>query len=110
MAEADDTSPDLFADIDQGVGGGSGEGTAQVGGDPGETVPGSEPDEGDMNPFGDPDEEGDAAPSGDAPIAAAIVSTASSSGVGHRDADDTGDIGSTDGMTASFGGLAGTSR
>ena len=97
MAEPDDASPDLFA----GVGAGSGEGTAQVGGDPGETMPGSEPDPGDM----DPAEDGDAAPGGDAPIA-----SAASSGVGHREAGDTGDIGSTDGMTASFGGLAGTSR
>lgn len=99
MTKIDDTSPDLFADA--GVGAGSGEGTAQAGGDPGETLPGSEPDEGDM----DPSEDSDAAPGGDAPIAAA-----SSSGVGHRDAGDTGDIGSTEGMTASFGGLAGTSR
>ncbi|WP_375426846.1 hypothetical protein [uncultured Sphingomonas sp.] len=110
MEKIDDTSPDLFADADDGVGAGSGEGTAQVGGDPGETMPGAEPDPGDMNPFGDPDEEGEAAPGGDAPIAAAQVSTAASSGVRHREADDTGDIGSTDGMTASFGGLAGTSR
>ena len=106
MTTAQDDGPDLFA----GVGGGSGEGTAQVGGDPGEPIPGSEPDPGDMDPFGDPDEEGGAAaPGGDAPIAAAPT-TASSSNVGHRDAGDTSDIGSTDGMTASFGGLAGTSR
>ena len=44
MAKPDDSGPDLFAD--QGVGAGSGEGTAQPGGDPGETMPGSEPDPG----------------------------------------------------------------
>ena len=48
---------------------------------------------------------GAAAPGGDAPLG-----QAASSIVGHRDTGDTGDIGSTDGMTASFGGLAGTSR
>ncbi len=108
MITTDDTSPDLFADADAdgGVGAGSGEGTAQVGGDPGETMPGAEPDPGDMNPFGDPDEDGGAAvPGGDAPLV-----SAASSIVGHRDAGDTSDIGSTDGMTASTGGLAGTSR
>lgn len=98
----EDAGPDLFA----GVGAGSGEGTAQPGGDPSETMPGAEPDPGDMTPFGDPDDdEGAAAPGGDAPLA-----SAASSIVGHRDAGDTGDIGSTDGMTASTGGLAGTSR
>lgn len=105
MKTTNDTSPDLFAGADGGVGAGSGEGTAQVGGDPGETMPGSEPDPGDMAPFGDPDDEGAAEPGGDAPLA-----SAASSIVGHRDAGDTGDIGSTDGMTASTGGLAGTSR
>ena len=101
MATTDDTSPDLFADAGEGVGAGSGEGTAQVGGDPGETIPGSEPDPGDM----DPAEDGDAAPGGDAPLAGAASSI-----VGHREAGDTADIGSTEGMTASTGGLAGTSR
>ena len=106
MTKTDDASPDLFAGVGEGVGVGSGEGTSQVGGDPGETMPGAEPDPGDMDPFGDPaEDEGAAEPGGDAPLA-----SAASSGVGHRDAGDTGDIGSTDGMAASFGGLAGTSR
>ena len=89
MAGDAEEGPDLF----EGIGEGSGEGTAQPGGDPGELL-GSDSAE-------DEDEE----EAGDAPIA-----SAASSNVGHRDAGDTSDIGSTEGMTASFGGLAGTSR
>lgn len=71
-----------------GVGEGSGEGTAQPGGDR----------EAGMD-------EDAAAPGGDAPL-----STPSTSRVGDREPGDTGDIGGTDRMTSSTGGLAGTSR